>query len=194
MYTTEESILGALLGFIAILGVIILAVAILIIASNWKIFKKSGEEGWKAIIPYYNTWTLCNIVGINPNWVFVILGCTLVSMIPVVSIVGVVASIYFQVLISVSLAKSFGKDSGFGIGLLLLPVIFYPILGFGKAQYVGKNPMNDIIFKNNNNQESVTANVSTGTGQVQNTKFCTNCGAQIPEDSQFCTNCGTQTN
>jgi hypothetical protein len=34
-------------------------------------------------------------------------------------------------------AKSFGKGVGFGIGLLLLPIIFFPILGFGSAQYQG---------------------------------------------------------
>ena len=38
---------------------------------------------------------------------------------------------------SVDIAKSFGKGTGFGIGLALLPFIFYPILGFGDAQYQG---------------------------------------------------------
>jgi len=35
------------------------------------------------------------------------------------------------------LSKSFGKDVGFTIGLILLPVIFYPILAFGDAKYIG---------------------------------------------------------
>jgi hypothetical protein len=35
------------------------------------------------------------------------------------------------------LAKVFGKGTGFGFGLLLLPFIFYPILAFGKSEYVG---------------------------------------------------------
>ena len=37
-----------------------------------------------------------------------------------------------------SLAKAFGKDVGYTVGLLFLPTIFYMILGFGKAEYVGK--------------------------------------------------------
>ena len=37
----------------------------------------------------------------------------------------------------VDLAKSFGKGVGFGIGLILLPIIFFPILGFGSATYQG---------------------------------------------------------
>jgi hypothetical protein len=35
------------------------------------------------------------------------------------------------------LSKSFGKSEGFTVGLLLLPIIFYPILGLSDAQYNG---------------------------------------------------------
>ena len=35
----------------------------------------------------------------------------------------------------VELAKKFGQGVGFAIGLILLPFIFFPILGFGSAQY-----------------------------------------------------------
>ena len=41
------------------------------------------------------------------------------------------------IILLIDLAKSFGKGVGFGIGLLLLPIIFFPILGFGSAQYQG---------------------------------------------------------
>jgi hypothetical protein len=41
------------------------------------------------------------------------------------------------IILCIDLAKSFGKGAGFGIGLLLLGVIFFPILGFGSAQYQG---------------------------------------------------------
>jgi len=34
-------------------------------------------------------------------------------------------------------ATAFGKGAGFGLGLVFLGFIFYPILGFGDAQYVG---------------------------------------------------------
>ncbi|MDR0369939.1 MAG: DUF5684 domain-containing protein [Candidatus Peribacteria bacterium] len=36
------------------------------------------------------------------------------------------------------IAKRFGKDIGYGFGLWLLPFVFYPILGFGDAEYQGK--------------------------------------------------------
>lgn len=35
----------------------------------------------------------------------------------------------------IGIAKAFGKNTVFGIGLFLLPFIFYPILAFGNAEY-----------------------------------------------------------
>ena len=35
------------------------------------------------------------------------------------------------------ISKSFGKDEGFTVGLVLLGIIFWPILGFGDAKYQG---------------------------------------------------------
>ena len=35
------------------------------------------------------------------------------------------------------IAKNFGKDSGFTVGLIFLGIVFWPILGFGDAQYIG---------------------------------------------------------
>ena len=34
-------------------------------------------------------------------------------------------------------AIAFGKGTGFGIGLIFLPVVFLPILGYGSAEYAG---------------------------------------------------------
>jgi Family of unknown function (DUF5684) len=41
------------------------------------------------------------------------------------------------IILCIDMAKSFGKGVGFGIGLALLGIIFWPILGFGSAQYQG---------------------------------------------------------
>ena len=35
------------------------------------------------------------------------------------------------------ISKSFGHDEGFTVGLLLLGIIFWPILGFGSSKYLG---------------------------------------------------------
>ena len=107
----------------AIIGIIYLAVLVLMVASMWKIYVKANEPGWAAIVPIYNIVVLLKIVG-KPIWWIVLF------IIPLVSLVA-------AVLIYVSFAKSFGKDTGYGIGLALLPFVVHPMLAFGSATYQG---------------------------------------------------------
>jgi hypothetical protein len=100
-----------------------LATVVLILASLWGLFTKAGKPGWAAIIPIYNVIVLLEICG-KPIW-WVIL-----FLIPCINIV-------VAVLIFIDLAKSFGKSPAFGIGLWLLGFIFFPILAFGDAKYIG---------------------------------------------------------
>jgi hypothetical protein len=99
------------------------AYAILIIAAWWKIFSKAGQPGWAAIIPIYNLYVWCKIVG-RPWW------WILLTLIPLVNFI-------ILIILFIDLAKSFGKGVGFAIGLILLSIIFFPILGFGSASYQG---------------------------------------------------------
>ena len=100
-----------------------LLIALLIIVAMWKVFTKAGQPGWASIIPIYNLYIWCKIVG-RPAWWIILM------LIPFVNfIVGII--------LCIDLAKSFGKGAGFGIGLALLGIIFFPILGFGSAQYQG---------------------------------------------------------
>ena len=46
-------------------------------------------------------------------------------------------AVVFGIMLSIDLAKSFGKETGFAIGLILLPPIFLLMLGFGSAEYQG---------------------------------------------------------
>ncbi|HLF00043.1 MAG TPA: DUF5684 domain-containing protein [Gaiellaceae bacterium] len=103
--------------------IIYLAIAVLVIAGWWKVFTKAGEEGWKAIIPIYNFIVLLKIVGREWWWV-------LLALIPIVGLV-------IWIIVSLDLAKSFGRGGGFAVGLILLPFIFAPILGFGSDTYRG---------------------------------------------------------
>ena len=97
--------------------------SILIIVSLWKIFKKAGKPGWAAIIPIYREIMFTEIVGRPTWWAFIyIIPCT---------------AFIAHIILSIDLARSFGKPTGFSVGLILFPFIFYPILGFGSAQYVG---------------------------------------------------------
>ncbi len=102
-------------------GLIYLAVIVLTIAGLWKIFSKAGQPGWAAIVPIYNIIVMLEVVG-KPIW------WILLFLIPV-------ANLVVGIIVAIELAKKFGKGAGFAIGLILLPFIFYPMLGFGKATY-----------------------------------------------------------
>lgn len=104
-------------------GLIVLAIWVLLIASMWMTFAKAGKPGWAAIVPIYNLWVLLEIVG-RPGWWLILM------LIPFVNFI-------ILIIVCIDLAKSFGKGAGFGIGLLLLGFIFFPILGFGSDTYVG---------------------------------------------------------
>jgi hypothetical protein len=112
------------IGLVALFFIFIwVALAILMIASMWKIFVKAGQPGWAALIPIYNIYVLLQVAG-KPGWWLILM------LIPVVNFI-------IGILVAVAVAARFGKGAGFAIGLLLLPMIFYPILGFGSAQYIG---------------------------------------------------------
>jgi hypothetical protein len=98
-----------------------LVLAALVVAGMWKTFQKAGEPGWAAIIPIYNIYVILRITGGAWWWL-------LLLFIPVINFVALVK-------ISVDLAGAFGRGILFGLGLTLLPIVFYPILGFGGSRY-----------------------------------------------------------
>ncbi len=110
-----------------IISVIVgVALLVFIIAAWWKVFTKAGQPGWAAIIPIYNIYVLCKIAG-RPGWWVVL------YIIPIVNIV-------ISIIVSLDVAKAFGKSGVFGFfGLWLFSIIGYAILGFGSAQYQGAN-------------------------------------------------------
>ncbi len=100
-----------------------LVIGIIGIVATWRVFEKAGQPGWAAIIPIYNIYVMTKIAG-KPGW------WVLMFIVPF-------ANIYFAVWLTNMISKSFGKDEGFTAGLILLGFIFWPILGFGPAKYLG---------------------------------------------------------
>lgn len=107
----------------AVVWIIYLAVAVVGIAGMWTAFQKAGEAGWQAIIPIWNIYIILRIAG-RPGWWLILM------LIPLVNIV-------VGIIVMIDVARSYAKGTGFGIGLLLLGIVFWPILGFGSAQYQG---------------------------------------------------------
>ncbi len=115
----ETGLIAAALGSIGLILFVGFVLVVLLIIARWKIFSKAGEAGWKSIIPIYADIVLLQIVGLNPAFVLLAI---------------FVAPVY-AIIMAIYLAKAFGKGGGTIAGLILLPTIFYLILGFGKAQY-----------------------------------------------------------
>jgi hypothetical protein len=109
---------------VGVVGIIIyLAIIVVFLAAQWILYQKAGQPGWAVLIPIYNVIVLLRIVG-RPWW------WLLLMLIPLVNFVVLI-------MIMLDLAKSFGKGSGFAIGLIFLAPIFILILSFGSARYVG---------------------------------------------------------
>ncbi len=146
--------------------ILYLAVIAILVIGMWKVFEKAGKPGWAAIVPIYNFIVLIEIVGKPMIWVLWLL-------IPCVNFVFI---IWLYNLVS----KSFGKSEGFTVGMILFPYIFWPILGFGDAKYLGpsaaeaqnggfgNNPFNNPNnpFNNQNNPFSGKSNPNDGSGNV----------------------------
>ena len=109
-----------------IVFIIQLAVIILTLAGVWCVFTKAGKPGWAALIPFYNFFVMLEIAG-KPGWWLVLI------LIPIVNIV-------IGIITLAALAAKFSKGAGFVVGLILLPFVFYPILGFGDAKYQATTP------------------------------------------------------
>lgn len=123
-----DSIIGMLAAFGLVIGVVGFIISILTIIANWKIFTKAGEKGWKSLIPIYGTVVLFKIAGVSP---LLILGYLAVG----IPVIGALISLGITIYVYYKLAKAFGKDSAFTVGLVLLNTIFMLILGFGKSEY-----------------------------------------------------------
>lgn len=120
----QQSSDGSAVGALFVL-VIQLAIAVVVLAGMWKMFVKTGRPGWYVLIPFFNLYQLLKIAG-KPGWWLILF------FIPFVNIV-------IAIILSIAVAKVFGKGVGFGIGLAFLGFIFYPILGFGDAVYQPEN-------------------------------------------------------
>ena len=137
----NEKLLAKIIAFI-----ILLVITIILMVAEWRIFKKAGEKGYKAIIPFYNVYLSHEIVGMGPVWfiieMFLWVGEMVSSFVkfnPVFELIFLLMTFVFTIISEVihatKMCKCFGKGRGFKIGTVLFPGIFLPIIAFGKSTY-----------------------------------------------------------
>ncbi len=103
--------------FVSIIGILFFFFEIY---SMCKSYSKAGIAGWKAIIPIWNVLALFRLANLS-KWMVVLV------FVPIVNI-------YIMYLVYAALADRLGKKRSFGIGLLLFPILFFPILAFAKEK------------------------------------------------------------
>lgn len=150
-YTVGQgaSLLGMFSGIFILFLILGIALSIFSIVASWKLFTKAGKPGWASLIPIYNIYIMCEIA--EKEWWYMLL-----LIVPIVNI-------YANFVIYDGIAKKFGKSTGFTIGMMFLPLIFFPILAFGNAKYEGfydeVNNYNENIVQNGSNNTNITSNV-----------------------------------
>ena len=145
----DGNVFAALMGVLAVVGVILLIWLVINIVSLWRIFTKADEAGWKSIIPIYNSYVQYSITW-NTKMFWVNIGLSIVSMIvsviqngnssmilTLISTIISIASTVIFIIASHKLSKAFGHGVGFTVGLVLLNPIFMLILAFGSSEYEG---------------------------------------------------------
>lgn len=91
-------------------------------AGRWRCFQKMGCRGWEAAVPVYRTWLLFHEL-YGSGWK------ALRLLLPVYNL-------YILLRLGRDLAFTFNRSARLGLGLALLPFLFFPILGFGGSVYL----------------------------------------------------------
>lgn len=189
MYDTDalEFLIGGSIVLILVLCAVVIAYLVLYIISLWKLFKKAGKKGWEAIIPFYSTWVLVEIAGLN-WWYFLIAiagNITVTLELEELSFFVNIANLAVNFFIFYNLAKKMHKET---ISTAVLGTLFsgimIPVLGLSKSyEYdssVAVSPNGPI------GDDKPSSNNNTATPE----KFCLGCGQKLKPSAAFCENCG----
>ena len=149
---SDTDIMAFLSGTVILILLFALAVCIVCIVAQWKIFQKAGKPGWHCITPYLNVYDLYDLSW-NRNMGFVAIALLLAesyssgiqasgdssdgSVITALGSIAAFAYFIISIVQQVKLARSFGRSGAFAVGLIFLSPIFLCILAFGNSVYIG---------------------------------------------------------
>lgn len=145
----DNTIFYIAIGLLIAILIIVIPLCIFYICGLWKLFKKAGKNGWEALIPYYNTYILCEISGLNTNWFIASIVSSLVATISANNSFAIVSPLFGLVNICVTvaimynLAKKFHKDDTWVVLAVLFNIIIIPLLGFSSKDKYDNNVVVD---------------------------------------------------
>jgi len=118
---------------LAIFAFVVIIVSIIVIISMWKLYTKAGQPGWAVIVPVYGTIVLLRIIR-KPLWWLAPMYLSVINLflpIPILTIIATVVSMVFGIWSINLFIKKFGKSSGYTVGCIFFPFVFFPVLAFG---------------------------------------------------------------
>ena len=93
------------------------------------IYKKAGKNWFAGIIPFYRQVTMYKVCGLSP----------FLMLLWLIPIFGWIVMFIIAIMKRILLAQNFGRGGFFGLGILILPPIFYSILAFNpNIEYEGE--------------------------------------------------------
>ena len=183
-YDMFNSLLGLSLGLILFVSIIALAIIVLYVIGTWKLFKKAGKQGWEALIPFYSTYVLVEISGLNWWYFLIAISGTIVNILDIdgLSTVTLLASRIVNAFCFYNIAKKTKQNqTGYAIAAAFVPGIMALIVGLSKSitwdNTISVSPNGPI---DTNNKDS----------NVPQEKYCLGCGHKLDNGVQFCKNCG----
>ena len=134
----------ALLAGIVTVIVAFIAIRYLLTAIGYsRMYRKAGEAGWKAFIPFYNTYNnykiswnserFCQYVVLSILF-FAMCNSTMLSL----KLAGILAGVLLTAIVvnqNIKMANLFGKGTGTGIALMVFPGITSLILSKAEFQH-----------------------------------------------------------
>lgn len=154
-------VMGIVLMYFVML-VVSLAMAVLQIIAQWKLFEKAGEHGWASLIPLYNYFVMTRIAtGSNfLGWIYMAICGVYIALTFVANIIlgfssgDEVGIAYIMIMlalfglmipvcviagyVSYMFGKSYGKPTAWNVCMIFFAPILMIIMGFDKnAFYVG---------------------------------------------------------
>lgn len=144
-----STLAGLLFGWMAMVRIaVMLAVAVFMIISRWKVLTKAGLPGWGIFVPVYNWILILKLWGISWRWVVSILLGMIFWMNGMVHQDQAIRAILWGLSMAIfgitmivnyfKIAQKFWKHWTYGFGLRFLKIIFIPILAFDNSKYLGK--------------------------------------------------------
>jgi len=95
-----------------------------------RIFKKAGEDAWKAWVPVYNSWVFLELGGQKGYW-------ALLAFIPLVNI----ASAIFMAIAAYHIALNLQKEGWFVVLYILLTPVWFIWLAFDSSTWQGNKAL-----------------------------------------------------